>query len=104
MLDERLGRHSVTIVSLALIPALIVITMLALGIAHPGESHSRGVVGAVLSAPPLIAFALGVLNGQRLVRSLLPAVGAFVMIGVWYAVLFLPAAAICTVTRGGSCM
>jgi xanthosine utilization system XapX-like protein len=38
------------------------------------------------------------------VRSLLLAVAAFVMIGVWYAVLKLPAAALCTVARGEGCM
>jgi hypothetical protein len=27
-----------------------------------------------------------------------------VMIGIWYAVLILPAAALCTATHGGSCM
>ncbi|HVG87593.1 MAG TPA: hypothetical protein VM823_01390 [Gaiellales bacterium] len=104
MLDERLGRHSVAVASLGLIPALMVIMVLALGIVHPGQSYSRVTIAATFSTPPLVAFTLGIVNDRRFVRSLLLAVAAFVMIGVWYAVLIMPAAALCTVARGEGCM
>jgi hypothetical protein len=104
MPEDRLARRSVTIAAIGLVPTLVVIVVLALGMTHAGESPSGAAVGATLSAPPLIAFALAVRDHRSFGRSLLLAVTAFVMIGVWYAVLFLPAAAICTWATGGSCM
>jgi hypothetical protein len=82
----------------------MVIMVLALGIVHPGQSYSRLTIAATVSTPPLVAFTLGIVNDRRFVRSLLLAVAAFVMIGVWYAVLIMPAAALCTVARGEGCM
>jgi hypothetical protein len=64
MLDERLGRHSVAVASLGLIPALMVITVLALGIVHPGQSYSRVTIAATFSTPPLVAFTLGIVNDR----------------------------------------
>jgi hypothetical protein len=58
----------------------------------------------VFAIPPLAAFVLGLLNGYHLLRAVALAGGALVMIGVWYAVLFLPAAALCSATHSGSCM
>jgi hypothetical protein len=104
MVDERLGRHSVVVASLGLIPGLLVIAVLADGIANPGVSHSRALVWTLFSIPPLAAFVLGWLNGYRLLRTVALAGAALLMIGVWYAVLFLPAAAVCSATRGGSCI
>jgi hypothetical protein len=105
MLDERLGRHSVVVASLGLIPGLLVITWLADGVvANPGASHSRALIGALFAIPPLAAFVLGLLNGYHPLRAVVLAGAALVMIGIWYAVLILPAAALCTATHGGSCM
>jgi hypothetical protein len=104
MLDERLGRHSVVIASLGLIPGLLVIAVLVDGIANPGVSHNRALVWALFAIPPLAAFVLGVLNGYSSLRAVVLAGAALVMIGVWYALLFLPAAALCSVTHSGSCM
>jgi hypothetical protein len=104
MLDERLGRHSVVIASLGLIPGLLVIAVLVDGIANPGVSHSRALVWALFAIPPLAAFVLGVLNGYSSLRAVVLAGAGLVMIGVWYALLFLPAAALCSVTHSGSCM
>jgi hypothetical protein len=60
MLDERLGRHSVVVASLGLIPGLLVITWLADGVvANPGASHSRALIWALFAIPPLAAFVLG---------------------------------------------
>jgi hypothetical protein len=105
MLDERLGRHSVVVASLGLIPGLLVIAWLADGIvANPGGSHSRPVIWGLFAIPPLAALVLGLLNGYRPLRAVALAGAALVMIGVWYAVLILPAAALCTATHSGSCM
>jgi hypothetical protein len=104
MLDERLGRHSVVVASLGLIPGLLVIAWLADGIANPGVSHSRALIWTLFAIPPVAAFVLGYLNGYRLFRAVALAVAAVFMIGVWYAVLFLPAAALCSATHSGSCM
>lgn len=104
MLDKRLGRHSTVVGSLGLIPALVVIAVLADGIANPGVSHSRALVLIVLSIPPATAVVLGRLNGYSVLRTVVMAGAALLMIGAWYAVLFLPAAAICSATQGGSCM
>jgi len=104
MLDERLGRHSVVIASLGLIPGLLVIAVLADGVANPGVSYSRALVWSLFSIPPLAAFVLGWLNGYRPLRAAALASAALLMIGVWYAVLFLPAAAVCSAMHGGSCI
>lgn len=104
MLDERLGRHSVVVASLGVIPGLLVIAVLADGIANPGVSHSRALVWTLFAIPPLAAFALGLLNGYRPLRAVMLAGAALVMIVVWYALLFLPAAAFCSATHRGSCM
>ena len=56
MLDERLGRHSVVVASLGLIPGLLVIAMLADGIANPGVSYRRVVVWAFFVVSPVAAF------------------------------------------------
>jgi hypothetical protein len=104
MLDERLGPHSVVVASLGLIPGLLVIAVLANGIANPGVSHSHTLVWTLFAIPPLAAFALGLLNGYSQLRAVALAGAALVMIGVWYALLFLPAAALCSATHSGSCM
>jgi hypothetical protein len=104
MLDERLGRHSVVVVSLGLIPVLLVVAVFVDGMTNPGVSHGRVLVWTVFSIPPLAAFVLGLLNGYRLLQAVVFAAAALLMIGVWYAVLFLPAAAVCSATSGGSCM
>lgn len=104
MLDERLGRHSVVIASVGLIPGLLVIAMLADGIANPGVTHRRVLVWAFFAVPPVAAFVLGLLNGYSVFRAVMLAGAALVMFGVWYALLVLPAAALCSATHGGSCM
>ena len=104
MLDERLGRHSVVVASLGLIPGLLVIAMLADGIANPGVSYRRVVVWAFFAVSPVAAFVLGLLNGYSLLRAVVLAGAALVMFGVWYALLVLPAAALCSAMHSGSCM
>jgi hypothetical protein len=104
MLDERLGRHSVVVAALGLIPGLLVLAVLADGITSPGVSHSRALVWALFAIPPVAGFVLGLLNGYRPLRAVVLAGAALLMIGVWYAVLFLPAAALCSATHSGSCM
>jgi hypothetical protein len=105
MVDERLGRHSVVVASLGLIPGLLVIAWLADGVvANPGASHSHTLIWALFAIPPLAGFVLGLLNGYRPLRAVVLAAAALVMIAVWYAVLILPAAALCTATHSGSCM
>ncbi len=104
MLDERLGPHSVVVASLGLIPGLLVIAVLADGIANPGVSHSHALVWTLFAIPPLAAFVVGFLNGYSLLRAVALAGAALVMIGVWYALLFLPAAAIGSATHSGGCM
>jgi hypothetical protein len=104
VLDERLGPHSVVVASLGVVPGLLVLAVLADGIANPGASHSRALVWTLFSIPPLAGLLLGCLNGYRLLRAIALGVAALVMVGVWYAVLFLPAAALCSATHSGSCM
>ena len=78
-------------------PGLLVIAWLADGIiANPGASHTRALIWALFAIPPLAAFVLGLLNGYHPLRAVVLACAALVMIGVWYAVLILPAA-----SRGG---
>jgi hypothetical protein len=104
MLDKRLGRHSVVVLALGLIPGLLVIAVFADGIANPGVSHSRALIWTLFGTPPLTALVLGTLNGYGPLRVVMLAVAALVMIGVWYAVLFLPAAFVCSAINGSSCM
>jgi len=106
MLDERLGRHSVAVASLGVIPALAVIIALFDGISNPGVTHGRWLVWAFFATPPLAAFALGWFNSYRyrVLKATALAAAALLMVGVWYAILFLPAAALCTVMHHGSCM
>jgi len=103
-LEEGLGWRSVVVLSLGLIPGLVVIAVFADGIANPGESHSRALIWTLFAIPPVAALVLGFFNGYRPLRVVVLAVGALVMIGVWYAVLLLPAAAVCSAIKGGSCM
>jgi len=104
MLDDRLGRHSVLVASLGLIPAGVVIVVLAVGMATPGVSYSRVFLVVGFSIPSVAAFLLGWLNHRKLLRAILLSAAALLMIGVWYAVLILPAAAVCSVARGNACM
>ena len=104
MLDERLGRHSVVVASLGLIPGLLVIAMFADGIAHPGVTHRRVLVWAFFAVAPVAGFVLGLLNGYSLLRAVALAGAALAMFGVWYALLVLPAAGLCSAMQGGSCM
>jgi hypothetical protein len=76
MLAERLGRHSVLVASLGLIPGLLVIAVLADGIANPGVSHSRALVWTRFAVPPVAALVLGLLNGYRPLRAIVLAVAA----------------------------
>jgi hypothetical protein len=104
MLDERLGRHSVVVASLGLIPGLLVVAMFADGIANPGVVHRRVVVWAFFTVAPVAALVLGLLNGYSLLRAVMLASAALVMFGVWYALLVLPAATLCSAMHNGSCM
>jgi hypothetical protein len=104
MLDDRLGRHSVAVLALVILPLLVVIGIFADGMAHPGRSHGPWIKVVVFAAPPTAAFLLAFANHRRVARSFVLALAAFVMIGVWYVLLMLPDAAICTVVRGNSCM
>ena len=61
--------------------------------AERGDDHS---VWTLFAVPPVAALVLGLLNGYRPLRAIVLAVAALVMIGVWYALLFLPAAALCS--------
>src|SRR4051795_10828641 len=103
MVDDRLGRHSVLVASLGLISGAVVVIVLAVGSPPPlcrtamyccwwssrsrrwRRSSLRGSTGATWS--------------ERLCF-----VGALLMVGVWYALLILPAAAVCSVARGNACM
>jgi hypothetical protein len=104
MLDARLGRHSVLVASLGLIPGLVVVLVLAVGIAHPGVSYSHTLVLTVFLIPPVAAFVLEWFNDRSLLRAVVFSGGALLMIGVWYALLILPAAVVCSVARGNACM
>ncbi|MFL5828665.1 MAG: hypothetical protein ACJ76X_02000 [Solirubrobacteraceae bacterium] len=104
MVDDRLGRHSVLVASLGLIPGAVVVIVLAVGIATPAVSYSHVLLLVVFSIPSVAAFVLARLNGRNLVRAIVLSVGALLMVGVWYALLILPAAAVCSVARGNACM
>jgi hypothetical protein len=103
MLDDRLGRHSVLVASLGLIPGAVVVVVLAVGIATPGASYSHALL-LVFAIPPVAAFLLAWLNDRNLIRAIILSGAALLMIGVWYALLILPAAAVCSVARGSACM
>jgi hypothetical protein len=104
MLDDRLGRHSVLVAALGLIPGAVVVVVLAVGIATPAVSYSRALVLVVFSIPPVAAFLLEWLNDRNLLRAIALSGAALLMTGVWYALLILPAAAACSVARGNACM
>jgi hypothetical protein len=103
MLDERLGRHSTTALTV-LIPGLLVATVLVAGMVTTGETYPALVRDAVFAIPPLAALALGLLNGDRLPRALVRALLAVILMVAWYALLVLPFAAFCTLASGTSCM
>ena len=103
MIDERLGRHS-TLALTVLIPGLVVVAVLLDGMVNPGTSHVHAFHGVLFVTPSLCAFALGMANGDGVVRSLLRSLLAALLIAVWYAVLLLPAAVVCSAVSDGSCM
>lgn len=103
MIDERLGRHS-TLALTVLIPGMLIVAVLVDGMVHPGADYPAAVDASVFAIPPLAALGLGMLNGEGLLRSLLRAVVAAVLMLAWYAVLVLPFAAFCSLASGNSCM
>ncbi len=104
MIDDRLGRHSVIVAALGLIPGFVVIVVLAVGIATPTVSYSHALLFLAFSIPPVAAFLLAWFNDRNLIRAIVFSGAALLMIGVWYALLILPAAAVCSVARGSACM
>jgi hypothetical protein len=103
MIDERLGRHSTTALTV-LIPGLLVIAMFVDALVDPGSDHSAAAVYLFLALPSLCVLGVGLLNRDGLVRSLARAVAAGLLLVAWYAILVLPFAAFCTMARGDSCM
>jgi hypothetical protein len=104
MIDSRLGRHSVATLSLGVLPAAMVVVIFADGMAHPGTSHSAGARVAVFATPPLAGFVLTLVDRRRLLPAVAMSAAALCAIAAWYAVLLLPAAAICSAAAGDSCM
>ena len=103
MIDERLGRHSVSALTV-LIPGLLVAGILSAGQVWPGRSYPTPVRDVALVVPSLLALLLGLVNGDGLLRSAMPAALAGALIVAWYAVLVLPFPALCSAAAGDSCM
>ena len=103
MIDERLGRHSASALTV-LIPGLLVAGILSAGQVWPGRSHPPAVRDLGRVIPSLLALLLGRVNGEELLRSTMRAALAGALIVAWYALLVLPSAALCSAAAGDSCM
>jgi hypothetical protein len=103
VIDERLGRHSTSALTV-LIPGVLVLAVFIYSFENPGGGRESMLHRAVFAIPSVAALALGLLNGEGLVRSLLRAALAALLIIAWYLLLLLPYAAFCSAARGASCM
>lgn len=91
------------ICALVVVPAGTVIILLGYGMAHSGSTVPDWLKAMVFATPPVVGALVGA-RRRRWTLAIGLAVGALLMIAVSYAVLFLPAAAACSVISGDSCM
>ncbi len=97
-------KRTALLVALIGVPVLDVAFILLDGIVRSGKSDVHSLAILVFGLPPVVGFTIGLRYWKSVPRAIATATMALVMIGVSYAILFLPAAIVCSAVKGHACM